>query len=201
MFKQTAEKTAQKFVSADGESFQFGRTKVRFPQPVPHGEADSGLGWILPCIIEKSKDKLIFAPDIQGPVVPDTLDLLTAEKPDVLILGGPPTYLQGFKVADEFFQSALKNLGKLSEKIETLVVDHHLLRDKGWYEFLEPVRKLSQKAGHELLSAADILKVKPNVLECRREQLYEENKPTADFLNWTKLPEAKQSTTPPPLNS
>jgi len=43
MFKQTAEKLAEKFVSADGETLQFGRTQVRFPQPIPHGKADSGL--------------------------------------------------------------------------------------------------------------------------------------------------------------
>ena len=201
MFKQTAEKLAEKFVSADGQSFQFGRTQVRFPQPVPHGEADSGLGWVLPCIVERSKEKLVFAPDVQGPVVPETLALLLVEEPDTLIIGGPPTYLQGFKVGDEFLQTALRNLQRLAESIETVVIDHHLLRDAGWYEFLAPVRKAAEKADHRILSASELLKTKPNVLECQRQQLYEKDKPSAEFANWTRLPEEKQSVTPPPLDT
>ncbi len=201
MFKQTAEKLAEKFVSADGESFQFGRTQVRFPQPVPHGEADSGLGWVLPCIVERSKEKLVFAPDVQGPVVAETLALLLSEEPDTLIIGGPPTYLQGFKVGDEFFQTALRNLQRLAESIETVVIDHHLLRDAGWYEFLSPVRKSAEEADHRILTASELLKTKPNVLECQRQQLYEKDKPSAEFVNWTRLPEETQSVTPPPLGS
>jgi uncharacterized protein len=201
MFKQTAEKLAEKFVSADGETFQFGRTQVRFPQPVPHGEADSGLGWVLPCIVERSKEKLVFAPDVQGPVVAETLALLLSEEPDILIIGGPPTYLQGFKVADEFFQTALRSLQQLAETIGTLVIDHHLLRDAGWYNFLAPVRKAAEEAGNRILTAAELLKIKPNVLECQRQQLYEMEKPSAEFTNWTRLPEEKQSVTPPPLDS
>jgi uncharacterized protein len=201
MFKQTAEKIAEKFASADGESFQFGRTQVRFPQPVPHGEEDSGLGWILPCIVERSKEKLVFAPDVQGPVVPETLALLLSEEPDILIIGGPPTYLQGFKVGDEFLQTALRSLQRLAESIETMVIDHHLLRDAGWYEFLAPVRKSAEEADHTILTASELLKTKPNVLECQRQQLYEKDKPSAEFVNWTRLPEEKQSVTPPPLSS
>ncbi len=183
------------------ESFQFGRTQVRFPQPVPHGEVDSGLGWVLPCIVERSKEKLVFAPDVQGPVVAETLTLLLAEEPDILIIGGPPTYLQGFKVGDEFLQTALRNLQRLAESIETVVIDHHLLRDAGWYDFLAPVRKAAEEAGNRILTAAELLKIKPNVLECQRQQLYEKEKPTAEFTNWTTLSEEKQSVTPPPLDS
>src|SRR5436309_2625908 len=54
MFKQAAEKWAEKFETADNRTFEFGKTTIRFPPPVPHGEDESGLGWVLPCIIEKS---------------------------------------------------------------------------------------------------------------------------------------------------
>ena len=199
MFRQTAEKIAEKFVAADGESFEFGRTRVRFPQPVPHGEDESGLGWVLPCIIERSKEKMIFAPDLQGPVVAETLELLVSEKPGLLIIGGPPTYLQGFRIGDEFFQTALRNLERLTEVIETVVVDHHLLRDNEWYEFLAPVRKSAEKVGHVILTAAELDKTEPHPLECQRQKLYDEDKPSTEFTEWTKLPEAKQSVTPPPI--
>ncbi len=198
MFKQTAEKLAEKFVAADGESFEFGRTTVRFTQPVPHGEDDTGLGWVLPCIIERSKEKMLFAPDVQGPVITETLELIVSEKPELLIIGGPPTYLQGFRIGDEFFQTALRSLERLSEVIKTVVVDHHLLRDEGWYEFLSPVRKSAEKAGHRILTAAELLKTQPRVLECQRRQLYDDDRPSEEFTEWTKLPEEKRSVTPPP---
>ncbi|MBO0888644.1 MBL fold metallo-hydrolase, partial [Candidatus Bathyarchaeota archaeon] len=43
MFKQAAEKWAEKFETADGGTFQFGQTTIRFPDPVSHGEDESGL--------------------------------------------------------------------------------------------------------------------------------------------------------------
>src|SRR3989442_4063112 len=59
MFRQAAEKIAEKFEAADGRSFEFGRTRVRFPGPVPHGEGGSELGWVLPCVVEKSSVELM----------------------------------------------------------------------------------------------------------------------------------------------
>jgi len=200
MFRQTAEKLAEKFEAVDGQSFEFGRTTVRFPAPVPHGEHESGLGWILPCIIERSKEKVVFAPDIQGPVVKETLDFLLEEKPQLLIIGGPPTYLRGFKVGDEFFETAIRNMQRLSENIPTIVIDHHLLRDEGWYDFLTPVRRSAEKAGNRILTAADLLKAKARILECQRRQLYEVAKPGAEFMKWAKLPDEKRSLLAPPLD-
>ncbi len=104
MFRQTAEKLAEKFEVADGKSFEFGRTTIRFPTPVPHGENESGLGWVLLCIIEKGKEKFLFAPDVQGPVVPETVKLILEEEPGIVIMGGPPTYLQGFRIGEGFFK-------------------------------------------------------------------------------------------------
>ena len=201
MFRQTAEKLAEKFVASDGESFQFGRTTVRFPPPVPHGEKDSGLGWVLPCVVERSKDKFVFAPDVQGPVVNDTLEFLLGEKPRILIIGGPPTYLRGFRVGDEFFQTALDNMERLTESIETVVIDHHLLRDEGWYDFLAPVRKSAEKAGHQVLTAAGLLKAEPKPLEAIRKRLYEEEKPSEEFMKWAGLSKEVQSIRPPPLQA
>ena len=199
MFRQKAEKLAAKFEVADGRTFEFGRTSVSFPSPVPHGEDESVLGWVLPCIIEKSREKVMFAPDVQGPVVPETVRLILDEEPDTLIMGGPPTYLQGFRIGEEFFQTALRNMEQIVQKVSKVVVDHHLLRDEGWSKFLEPVRAAAKKAGHEVITAAALLGQEPNVLECQRRQLYEEEKPSKEFVKWTTLPREKQSLAPPPL--
>ena len=199
MFRQTAEKLAAKFEIADGRAFEFGRTKVRFPPPVPHGEDESGLGWVLACIVERSKEKVFFAPDVQGPVVAETVKLILEEEPDLLIMGGPPTYLQGFRIGEEFFQTALRHMVQIVQKVPTVVVDHHLLRDEGWYKFLDPVRASAEKHGHRIITAADLLKREARPLECQRKRLYEEEKPSKEFLKWAKLPKEKQSLTPPPV--
>jgi uncharacterized protein len=199
MFNQAAEKWAEKLEPADGQTFQFGKTTVRFPPPVPHGEDESGLGWVLLCIVEKSGERIVFAPDVQGPIAPETVELILKEKPDVLIMGGPPTYLQGYRIGEEVFRKALLNMEKIVSEIETVVIDHHLLRDEGWHKFLEPVRDSAKKAEHELLTAADLLGKEPRPLECRRKDLYEEETPGADFLKWAKLPKDELNETAPPL--
>ena len=199
MFRQTAEKIAKKLEAADGQAFEFGRTTLRFPPPVPHGEDESGLGWVLICVVECSKEKIIFAPDVQGPVVPETVRLILSEEPDLLVMGGPPTYLQGFRIGEGFFQAAVRHMEEIVQKIPTVVVDHHLLRDDGWYKFLEPVRASAEKSGHRIITAAELAGEEARPLECQRRKLYEENKPNREFLKWAKLPKEKQSLTPPPL--
>src|SRR2546425_1455192 len=199
MFRQNVGKLASRLEVADGQSFEFGRTKLTFPGPVPHGEDGSELGWVLPCVVERSKDKVMFAPDVQGPVVQDTVKLILDEKPDLLIIGGPPTYLRGFKIADEFFKTALGNMQLLVESVETVVIDHHLLRDEGWREFLEPVKKAAERNGHRLVSAAELLDGPPEPLEYQRRRLYEEEAPSKEFMLWAKLPKEKQSSLAPPL--
>ncbi len=199
MFRQTAEKLTEKFEVADGKSFQFGRTTIRFPPPVPHGEDESGLGWVLPCIIEKGSEKVVFAPDVQGPVVASTVELILEEKPQLLIMGGPPTYLQGFRIGEEFFETALQNMQRLAKEVETMVVDHHVLRDEGWHRFMEPVRETAERVGNRVVTASALLGLEPKPLECQRRALYENEKPSKEFLKWAELPKEKQSLTPPPF--
>ena len=199
MFKQAAEKWAEKFEAADGLTYHFGETKVRFSPPVPHGEDESGLGWVLLSVVERSDEKFVFAPDVQGPIDLETVRVILDERPSLLIMGGPPTYLRGFKVRDEFFQTAMQNMQKLASEIETLVIDHHVLRDEAWLEFLQPVREVAEKHGNRLITAAQLIKEESRPLEYRRKRLYEEQKPTADFLRWAKLPKEKLSQTPPPI--
>jgi hypothetical protein len=41
----------------------------------------------------------------------------------------------------------------------------------------------------------------PKPLECKRQTLYEEEKPSKEFLEWAKLLDEKRSDKPPPLAS
>lgn len=199
LFKQAVEGIAKEYDTCDGQNYSFGRTTVNFSSPVPHGEVESELGWVLVLVLEAKGEKVLFAPDVQGPVVEETVQLILGESPDVAIIGGPPTYLQGFKVSDDLIRSASKNMVRLARKVPILVVDHHLLRDQNWSSFLEPVRKEAEHSGNKVLTAAEMLGRPTGTLENKRKQLYEEQKPTEQFLKWTKLAKEKQRLTPPPF--
>jgi len=151
------------------------------------------------CSIESKGEKVLYAPDVQGPVVEETVQLILNEKPDILIIGGPPTYLQGFKIGDEFINAARHNMKRIAEKIAVFVVDHHLLRDPMWSEFLDPIREVAAKAGNKVITAADLLGERPAPLEGERKKLYESEVPSKDFMKWAKLPKEKQKNVPPPL--
>lgn len=165
---------------ADAESFHYGRTEVRFSPPFDHGEAGTKLGKVLLCTISAPNERFLFAPDVQGPMVEETLEYILAEEPDLLYIGGPPTYLEG-RVREESLMAARRNLTLLAEKVPRVIVDHHLLRDPGWREFLKPAYAAARARGHELLCAAEFLGEEVQALEAHRAELYREEPPPPDW--------------------
>ncbi|MEA3422560.1 MAG: hypothetical protein U9Q80_01935 [Bacillota bacterium] len=66
-------------------------------------------------------------------------------------------------------EKAWNNALKLAEGVDTLIIDHHLLRCEeglGW------LSKLSKVSGNNVICAADYMKVQRHMLEARRKQLY-----------------------------
>jgi predicted metallo-beta-lactamase superfamily hydrolase len=198
-FKRFAARYAKKILTADGNEFQFGSTILKFSQPVLHGEADSGLGWVVMLTIRYDEEKITFASDIQGPIVENNLNTILNEKPELLILGGPPLYLKGNKLKNKSLENAKKNILKISEEIPTTIIDHHLMRSSDCIEFLLPARSVAQSKGHTLQSAAEFTFVKNRLLESKREELYNIKPPSSEFLAWAKLPKEKQRVQPPPI--
>jgi hypothetical protein len=120
-------------------------------------------------------------------------------KPDLAIVGGPPLYLEGFKVEKASIQKGIENACELAAKVPTLIFEHHVLRSENWRDRTKPIFDMAEKAGHRVLTAADYLGVKPDLLEARREQLYENNPPPEVFLKWCALPREKRRLQPPPV--
>ncbi|MFQ6033738.1 MAG: hypothetical protein ACE5KR_02625, partial [Candidatus Bipolaricaulia bacterium] len=111
-----------------------------------------------------------------GPMVEGTLEYLLAEGPDLLYIGGPPTYLRG-RVQPGSLERARQNLTVLAGEVPRVIVDHHLLRDPGWREFLGPAYAAAEARGHELLCAAEFLGEEVQALEAHRAELYREEPP------------------------
>jgi predicted metallo-beta-lactamase superfamily hydrolase len=198
MFQRFCKKVSKEQHVADGARFEFGETVVRFSGPIVHGEEESGLGWVLACIVEHGSEKFIHAPDVQGPMASATMQFLSSERPNVLILGGPPLYLVDAKVARSSFDRGMNNMAELAKVIPTIVLDHHLLRSLEWRDAARTILEVAASQGHRVVTAAEFVGENDTLLEASRRELYEKNPPSKAFLAWTKMkPEKRRKKTPP----
>lgn len=185
MFQITGGKHARKLVAADGKTFTFGKaTQVRFSEPVFHGPEGSELGWVLITTIEFQGERFMFAPDVQGPMSVHSLELMLAEKPQFLMIGGPPTYLADFKVGPNQIQAGLKNLERVVENVPWTILEHHILRDENWLDKTRSVFEKATNIGHRVLTSAEYLGKGNTFLEAFRRRLFDQEKPSKEFEKW-----------------
>lgn len=186
---------------ADGSTFIFGETRLIFSEPVPHGEQDSLLGWVLMLLIERGDERILFTSDIQGPVATTTLGLIRKWTARLVIIGGPPLYLRGYRVSKEAIDRALSNMLSLASFTPSIIVDHHLLRDSGWRDFLAPIFKAVIDNGGALYTAAEYSGSTALPLEYKRKDLYRSEPPSREFIEWSKMSKDDRRRIPPPINS
>ncbi len=199
MFQKTAGKLAAKLEAADGKEFTFGGTVVRFSEAVPHGPEDSSLGWVIMTTVEAEGERFMHAPDVQGPMASRTAELILAQKPDLLMVGGPPFYLGGFKVDERQIGRGTENLRAIVEAVPTTIIEHHALRDEHWRLNIQPIYGAAQNAGHVILTAAEYAGKENVLLESKRKELYTKHPPSEEFKHWSKLDATHLTKTKPPI--
>jgi hypothetical protein len=199
MFQKTSGKYAEKLEIADGETFVFNDTKVKFSEPVPHGPENSELGWVLMATIEFNGEKFMFAPDVQGPMSNQTLSMILREKPQLLMIGGPPLYLAGFKVDEKQIETGLRNLERVLKTIPCSILEHHILRDEQWREKTKNVLEEAKKAGCKVVTAAEFLGEKNAFLEAFRKKLFVDNPPSKEFEKWMRINDKEKKHFKPPI--
>lgn len=199
IFQSYCRKIQAEIIVADGRSFDYGETKVRFSPALPHGEDSTELGSVLATVIESSSEKFIHASDIQGPISETALQFILSERPSAVIVGGPPTYLAGYKASEESIKSGMSNLAIIAKKVPLVVVDHHLLRAQESLRELSVISAEVKPLGGSIMTAAEYIGEQPRLLEANRRKLYEENPPSRQFIKWTKLNKEKQRLVKPPL--
>ncbi|MDZ7374085.1 MAG: MBL fold metallo-hydrolase [candidate division KSB1 bacterium] len=126
---------------ADGRTFAYGGTQLRFTHPLFHGVEYATVGWVLAVVVECGGHKLLFSSDLQGPTIEDYASWILRERPDVLILDGPPTYLFGQLVNRVNLERAIANAVRLAENLPdtTILYDHHLPRDPDFRQRMGPL--------------------------------------------------------------
>ena len=156
VFQKTGGKHAKSLEAADDKTFSFGSdTVLRFSEAVSHGPEDSMLGWVIMATVECCGERFMFAPDVQGPMSKRALELILAEKPQVLMVGGPPFYLGGFKVDEVQLYRGIENLRSIVEAVPVTILEHHALRDEHWRERAQRVFAEAEAVGHRVMTAAE----------------------------------------------
>jgi uncharacterized protein len=197
MFQKTGGKYAKTLQDFDGKTFTYGNTRLRFSEPLAHGEDNGMLGYVIAVSIEYGNERFMFAPDVQGPMSNRTLNVITETQPSMLMLGGPPFYLSGFRVNEAAIQNAVNNLYRIIETVPLTVLEHHMLRDEFWKQKALPIFEHASKVGHRVLTAAEFAGVDNVFLESKRKQLFKENPPSEEFQQWMKTLTGKRITKPP----
>lgn len=151
---------------ADGREFKFGKTGIRLTRPLFHGIEYARVGWIIATVVIYEGEKIIHTSDLEGPVIEDQGEWIVSEKPDVLILDGPSTYLIPFMLNLINVQRAIENMRKIIREAETelIIYDHHLLRERLFRERVKEVYRVAEQENKRVLTAAEYLGKTPMVL-------------------------------------
>ncbi|MFX0099184.1 MAG: hypothetical protein ACFFCS_06345 [Candidatus Hodarchaeota archaeon] len=182
--KQAASKIIGEFHDADYKQVKIGDTMLDFSWPVKHGEAGSNLGHVILLRVRHGKETFVFAPDVQGPVIQDTMKFFLDIPPDVAIVGGPPFYLKD-KLKNFPYAKAIEFIKKLHGVIPRLVLDHHCCRSIDDYD--ELMEKISIGGSHEACDAATYMGQEREYLEAKRDDLYKTNPPGEKFMAWARM--------------
>jgi hypothetical protein len=200
MFQRTGGKYAKKLEIADGKTFTFGAdTTLRFSEPVFHGPENSALGWVLMATIECKGEKFIFAPDVQGPMSGRTLEIIYQEKPQLIMIGGPPLYLSGFRVDESQIKAALGNLERVVRTVPSVILEHHLLRDENWRDRIKNVFDVADEVGCRISTAAEFLGKENMFLEAKRKALFADEPQSTEFEKWMRKSIDAQMHVKPPI--
>jgi predicted metallo-beta-lactamase superfamily hydrolase len=139
-----------------------------FSPPMPHGKPHSHLGTVMMTRIVGEDAVFAHASDIQ--LLDDrAVSLLLDWCPDIALVGGPPLYLSKLSSAQRAV--AWANAKRLARHVDTLILDHHLLRCE---EGLSWLARLASETGQPVACAADFMGEPRCLLEAWRAQLYKE---------------------------
>jgi len=140
---------------------------ILFSSPIPHGLRSEDAVSVMMTRIEEDGVTFVHASDIQF-IHPKTIDAIIALEPDVVLSSGPPLYLS--LLSKNQRQRAKQNVLRLAQHVETLIIDHHLLRSEEGERWLDELRMAS---GHHVLCGADYMGKERLFLEAWRGDLYQ----------------------------
>lgn len=173
-FLEAIKNLPEKLDYCDDRKYVFGETKIKFSKPVFHG-ANPKLGFVIEVLVDDGKESFLFTSDVEGPSVKDQVDFIVENKPNLVYLDGPMTYMLGYRFGYGSLKESVKGIIRIVEEcpVKELIVDHHLLRDLEWSKRIaEPIKKAEEK-NVRVKTAAEFTGKTLDMLEAHRKELYE----------------------------
>ena len=147
--------------AADGWVLRERLLDLHVSPPLPHGPEGTSLGTVVALTVldVAERERFVFAPDVLGPLSPVATAWIIQERPTLLYLSGPPTYLER-ALGTPAIERAIDNLVRIIDRTGCrAIVDHHALRDPRAAERLERVwetRRATTAAAYLGLDAAPL---------------------------------------------
>ncbi len=163
---------------ADGNQVDFGGTELTFSPAVPHGYNDE-LGYVVMARIAQGEEVFVHTGDVEGPPLKEQLGFLLDAAPTVLYVDGPMTHMPDH-YPESVTKRSLENLTRIvrSTDLRTLILDHHLLRDREWRGRIGPLAGAAEEHDVRVVTAADFAGKAIDQLEANRDRLYGLESPT-----------------------
>src|SRR5207249_9613137 len=109
--------------------------------PLPHGVDGTALGHVVGLLVSDvvQRERFVFASDVQGPLSAVAAAWLIQQRPTLLYLSGPPSYVERDLPAGAV-QRGVDNLRRVLDATGCrAIMDHHALRDPGFASRFEPL--------------------------------------------------------------
>ncbi len=127
----TALATSARVERADGARWATVDVEVSVSPPLPHGPDGTPLGYVLALSLSDAaeRQRFVFASDVQGPMSPVATAYLVRQRPTLLYLSGPPSYIER-EIGAAAVERGIDNLLRVVDATGCRVImDHHALRD------------------------------------------------------------------------
>jgi predicted metallo-beta-lactamase superfamily hydrolase len=148
--------------------------KIRVSPPLSHGLEGSGFGFVVAVTVDDGM-RFVHAADVQGPASAVATAYLLRERPDLLYLSGPPTYLEAH-VGKDVIRQSLENLLRIVRETGCrVIVDHHAVRDRRYRERLGPAFETGR-----VMTVAEYLGHRDECLEAYRPEGWARHRRGAD---------------------
>jgi predicted metallo-beta-lactamase superfamily hydrolase len=158
-----------KVESADGIHRRESSLELRVSPPLPHGVDGTPFGSVVALTIvdPAERERFVFAGDLQGPASAVAAAYLIQQRPTLLYLSGPVSYLER-EVGRDVIERAIDHLLRIVEATGCRVImDHHALRDA---RFAERFARLWDTS--RVVTAAAFLGLPEAPLESRRNRAW-----------------------------
>ncbi|MBI3826547.1 MAG: hypothetical protein HY294_11170 [Candidatus Rokubacteria bacterium] len=154
---------------ADAWSHREGRMALEASPPLAHGVEGTTMGYVLALTVidEAERERFVFASDVQGPLSPVPTAYLIRQRPTLLYLSGPPSYIER-ELGAAAIERGVENLLRVIDATGCRVIlDHHALRDG---RYLARCARLWETG--RVVTAAGHLGLEDAALESRRAMLW-----------------------------